>query len=125
MRGQWFLISAVIIVGVFLLVSTFFRDYYATDTTAVPRMDEEHYFWELKMNFNGVVRASDCDNLEDNLNEFSAFSRQKMAELGYFLYLNYTIDMTDCTATPKIVLASDRMVLNEGINATTVIPKLR
>ena len=119
MKGQWFLISAVIAVGAFLSISIFFRDYFVFDTTYTIRINEETYFSSLKMQFDAVVAQSTCTNLDANLKEFEYFAQKKMAEIGYFLYLDHTIN--GCIATKKIVLASERAVLNEGIDYKDVL----
>ena len=122
MKGQWFLISAVVAVGAFLSISVFFRDYFATDSSAIVRINEDAYFLELKAQFDVVITQSDCSNMDANLKEYEYFAQKSMSQLGYFLYMDHII--TDCAAKDvqkKIVLASERAVLNEGIDAASVL----
>ncbi len=124
MKGQWFLISAVIAVGAFLSISVYFRDYFAMDSSEVLRVNEEYHFSNINQQFDSVVSQSNCANLDINLKEFEAFSEKSMAELGYFLYIKHKIN--SCSGSEKsvakqMVLASDRAVINEGIDADSVI----
>ncbi len=124
MKGQWFLISAVIAVGAFLSISVYYRDYFAHDSSEVLRINEEYHFYNLKQQFDTVIAQSNCINLETKLKEFEAFAEKSMGELGYFLYINHKTN--SCSSTGKsilkqMVLASDRAVINEGIDADSVL----
>ena len=122
MKGQWFLISAVVAVGAFLSISVFFRDYFAVDSSSTARINEEMYFSELNEQFDTVVQQSGCADMDSNLKEFESFSAKKMSEIGYFLYMNHEIkNCASKIVTKQIVLASDRAVLNEGIDAESVL----
>ncbi|MBI4162254.1 MAG: hypothetical protein HY513_01105 [Candidatus Aenigmarchaeota archaeon] len=125
MKGQWFLISTVIAVGAFLSISVYFRDYFALDSAEVLRANEEYHFYDIRQQFDNVVAQSDCINLDINLKEFEVFSEKSMAELGYFLYINHKINSCSSGAvksvTKQMVLASDRAVINEGIDADSVL----
>lgn len=126
MKGQWFLISAVIAVGAFLSISVFFRDYFAIDSSEVARTNEDYHFYNIDKQFDNVVAQSECAKLDLNLREFKTFAEKSMAELGYFLYMDHTIKT--CSGSfksvdKKIVLASDKAVINKGIDAKTVLGK--
>jgi hypothetical protein len=123
MKGQWFLISAVIAAGAFLTISVIFRSYFFADSSSIAKMDEDYYYWNLKAQLNKVLIISDCTNMEKNVNEAVYFFRQNMAEKGYMLYVNYS--SIDCSGKKinnlGIVLASERMVIRENANVSRVI----
>src|SRR3989338_9120406 len=124
MKGQWFLISAVVAVGAFLSISVYFRDYFAFDSYEVLRVNEDYHFSNINHQFDNVVSQSNCINLDTNLNEFEKFSEKSMAEMGYFLYMKHTIlacAEAGKSVTKQMILASDKAVINEGIDADSVL----
>jgi len=124
-KGQWFIISAVVVSGAFLAISFLFRSYYDTDTSSVTRYDEDFHFQNIKEQFDNTIKLSNCANLEKNLKEFVYFAEQRMQENGYLLVINYTI--VGCEADVGnvrrgILLASENAVLYDNINPADVIP---
>ncbi|MEM7819672.1 MAG: hypothetical protein QXD48_02480 [Candidatus Aenigmatarchaeota archaeon] len=122
-KGQWFIISAIMVSAAFLIISIFFKGYYGIDTSRPTKLSEDYYFMNIKEQFNKVVQDSNCTNMDKNLKEFKYFSEKVMGELGYFLYINYSI----ISCPPKnirmgMLLASDKMILHENINPNDVIP---
>ena len=131
-KGQWFLISAVMISGVFVVISLVFKNYALVDTSSVADMDENRVFTNIKENMDKIassVTTSDCNPLATStmnltLAEFRNLATAEFAKTGYFVYIDYTI--TSCSSrqiTKEIVVASDRMVLSEGIDPSTVLKK--
>jgi len=125
-KGQWFLISAVVISGAFLAISVMFKDYLILDQSVVVRMDEDFYFHNIKEGLNRTVNITgfdlpDCDSLKTKLDEFIFFSKERMAENGYYLYVEKSVDCIANTASFGILLASDRMVVYENVNPDEVL----
>lgn len=79
MKGQWFLISAVIVTGVFLTISFLLKSYYYTDTSKIAVTDEDYYFRNIVYELNKTILSS------YNLDEFISFAEKSMAEKGYLL----------------------------------------
>jgi hypothetical protein len=126
-KGQWFIISAVMATGVFLAISGLFKTYNMIDTSENARMSEDYYFSNVREQFNSVVAQTPCtsDNtvLSRNLREFKAFSEKSMAEMGYLLYLNYSL--TGCTVSGNgILLASSRMAICQNVRVADVLPNV-
>ena len=117
-KGQWFLISAVILSGAFLFMASLFRSYSSIDISQTER-DENFYFMNIKNDINKIITGERCS--EDALKEFGALARSEMNSLGIFLYLNYTYDCDAGTSEIGILLASDKAVLYENINPNDVI----
>jgi hypothetical protein len=123
-KGQWFLVSAVIISGAFLLISIIFKDYLFLDQSSVARMNEDFYFNNINEQLNSIVAIygyADCSNLNEKLDEFAFFSKEKMAEKGYYLYVSKNIDCVQQTATFGVLLASDRMVVYENVDPEDIL----
>jgi hypothetical protein len=125
-KGQWFLVSAVVISGAFLAISLFFKDYLVVDQSVIPRMDEDFYFHDIKEALNRTVQMfgfdlPDCINLTNELDEFIYFSKERMAEKGYYLYVTKNVDCSVQKTTFHILLASSRMVVYENVNPEDVL----
>ena len=107
-KGQWFLISAVIISGAFLTISVMLKDYMVLDQSAVIKMDEDFYFNEIKEKLYSVIDYEDCDKTEKNINEYIVFAKEKMAEKGYYLHLEVDFDCEPELPPSDIMLIIDR-----------------
>ncbi len=88
-KGQWMLISAVIVVGTFLSISLVFRDFFVVDASVTARGNGGFYLNNLEGQFENVVDKSPCANLQKNVDDFIAFSKMKLWEQGYFVYIEY------------------------------------
>lgn len=119
MKGQWFIISAVIASGVFLAISVLFRDYFLVDSSVTASINEDFYFtniedqlYSLKNLDNGCAIPAEY---EQNYREFREFLTQKTAAMGYFLYINKTSSCPDPAFS--IMLASERMTISKNVDA--------
>jgi hypothetical protein len=124
-KGQWFILSAVMATGVFLAISGLFKTYNVIDTSESARINEDFQFFNIRDQFNNVVAQTPCtgDNTElsKNLREFKAFSERSASEMGYLLYINYSL--TNCAVTSTgILLASNRMVLCQNVRVADILP---
>ncbi len=91
MKGQWFLISAVVISIFFVTISNLLRDYFTADFVPVASVNEDFYFESVKDGIIDTVLMSppSCTEIERNLTEFIGFSTRKMAKLGYLEQVTY------------------------------------
>ena len=92
-KGQWYLVSAVMLSGIFLIISTMFKGYFLVDpSTAIT--NEDYYFWSLQDGYNEILNSdiSDCYELDRSLDEYITLSKAKMAQMGYFLFMNKSVD---------------------------------
>lgn len=85
MKGQWFIVSAVVVTTFFVAISGLLRDYFIADFAPAVTATEDFYFENVKQGMTDAVRASppDCAGIDKNLAEFIEFSRKNMAEFGY------------------------------------------
>src|SRR3990172_7058492 len=60
MKGQWFLISAVIASSIFLTISFALKSFFSVDTSAAALYDEHYYFFDIKYNVNEIKLHSGC-----------------------------------------------------------------
>lgn len=83
MKGQWFIISAVVITSFLVMLSGIFRDYSAAGFP-VPS-HETFYFENVKGLLKKTVSGSppDCASIEKNLTEAVYFTSSRMASLGF------------------------------------------
>lgn len=123
MKGQWFLISAVIVSGIFVVISFLLRDYFGVPATLT---NEEHiYFDNVK---NGSIRTIHLDCAKqvpplltllnrENLTEYIHFAGQRLAALGYLLNItpkSTLVCSQDMDNFHVIMLKSDKAAVWEG-----------
>lgn len=89
MKGQWFLISAVIATGAFLSISLVLKDYFVVDASGQARLREDYLLWDLRDQFESVVSQSSCEEMEKRLNAYIAFARARLWESGYIGHVEY------------------------------------
>jgi hypothetical protein len=118
MKGQWFLISAVVATGVFLAISTLFKSYLVIDTAGVARTNEDFYFHNIDDQFNALAARTNCDDRV--MREFRAFVEREMGNLGYLVYMNYP---PDCS-TLSLLLASEKVTVCQNIDPTAILPNI-
>ena len=129
MKGQWFLISAIIASSIFLTISFSLKSFFSVDTSAPALYDEHYYFFDIKDNVNKIKVNSGCSfqnngltEEENNLREYLSLAKEKMAEKGYFFYG----DVTGSCGSYKVglLLASEKFALCENVNSSAIIPGL-
>ena len=117
-KGQWYIISAVVVSAILLVISTYFRGYYTIDPSVVALYNEDFIMINIISELNKTIAYScpDEDKLEENLNRFINFAEEKYRNLGYFVDINIT-SRIDCTSTSfSIVIKTDRMQITKTIS---------
>ncbi|MBI2972120.1 MAG: hypothetical protein HYY37_06900 [Candidatus Aenigmarchaeota archaeon] len=128
MKGQWFLISAVVASGAFLAISLFFRGYFSASPEKVALADEDYYLWMIKDGMKktidiscsqGGLTLTERQNAERNLNEFIQESKNSLAALGYVVEVVLDANLADlCTEKMRnvelILVKSERGEAWEG-----------
>src|SRR3989344_2015384 len=102
MKGQWFLISAVIASSIFLTISFALKSFFSVDTSAAALYDEHYYFFDIKY----------------NLKEYLALTKEKMADKGYFFYGDVTGSCPNYNV--GLLLASEKFALCENVNSSAI-----
>ncbi|MCD6557494.1 MAG: hypothetical protein J7K31_00475 [Candidatus Aenigmarchaeota archaeon] len=111
-KGQWFIISAIVISSAFLVISMLFKGYYLIDTSSSATIDEDYYFENIQSDLNNVIDSSDCSNVTKNLNKFIEFAREEMGKKGKYLDVNYTISCPTIFLTAS--LRSNQMTIQDS-----------
>lgn len=96
MKGQWFIISAVVASSVFLGISMLLKDYFIIDSSKSATINDDHYFYNINREVDNIVAHTpttpgNCINLTTNLDAFKALAQQEMAARGILLSLEYNI----------------------------------
>jgi hypothetical protein len=133
LKGQWFLVSAVIASGAFLAISILFNNYFVVDKSEPALIEGDYYFAVVKSGMNRTIWLSNCTvaggitNMERYLREFVQFSKDELAAVSYFLHVEYTIN--DCAAKRVnygILLASEKYVRCDNVaNPQAVLPGVK
>ena len=95
MKGQWFIISAVVASSIFFGISVMMKDYFVLDSSQTAAVNSDYYFYNIQNQFDKIVATTltnvSCVNLTTNLNEFKTVAEKSLAGKGYLALLEYTI----------------------------------
>ncbi|MBI4018371.1 MAG: hypothetical protein HY368_02075 [Candidatus Aenigmarchaeota archaeon] len=113
-KGQWFIISAVVITSFFVILSGALRDYTAADFLPVASSSEAFYFENVRDMLKKSVTNSPPCSAERNLTEAIYYTTSKMASLGYIEDVSYVaVDCSQKKYSVTLYIASDRTKKNE------------
>lgn len=90
-KGQFFILTAVVIVGVFYILSKYINPYSFIDTSEQADSGEVFFFNNIMEKTNKTVQISNPDALGMNLASFRTFAQQVATGKGYKLTYNYNI----------------------------------
>jgi hypothetical protein len=95
-KGQWFIISAVVASSIFLGISLLLKDYFIVDSSIPATVSNDHYFYNINHELDSIVAntptsPADCTNLITNLDSFRTLAGQEMAARGILLSLEYNV----------------------------------
>jgi hypothetical protein len=120
-KGQWFIISAIIASGAFLVISIIFMDFTSVDTSTPKILDADFYFSLFNHSFYSTVDAigydipGGCVDLQNALDDVVSFNKRRLLEKGIILNETFTVDCVGSTVTSHLMfLSSDRMQAWEG-----------
>ena len=122
-KGQWFIISAVMISGVFLAISSMMRISFDVDASDVGRRNEYFYFnnmLEQQASIEAKCTPGEGDFARD-MKEFEHFSRLFAESRGYFFFMNYTIDGCDARSL-GLMIASEKGMFYQNVDPNELIP---
>lgn len=118
-KGQWMLISAVVISTVFLLMSTTLLSYFGVESSKIAVHDEKFIYNNLDDKLTQIVETDQCVNMTRDLDNFIAFAKQEYGGQGYFIDIAYT---NSCPSGPtkitKLAVSSDTINI---VKTTTTI----
>ncbi len=121
MKGQWFIISAIIISGALLIISNLLRSY-TQDYSYIVKMDEDFILFNIEEELGKTLLLSrDYEDLENNLKHFINFVKDRIGRLGYYVEIvnESILSMPPAKTRFKIILISN----NVNITKTLELPK--
>jgi len=95
-KAQFFILTTVVIVGVFYALSKYINPYAFVDTSRGAKGEETFFFDNVREKAIKTIRLSNSGNLPSNLNNYRNFVKNLASEKGYnleFYYTNTTYDV--------------------------------
>ncbi len=110
-KAQFFILTTVVIVGVFYTLSKYINPYAFVDTSGSIIGDEESFFDNVKEKTIKTVNISskNTNTLKSNLETYKNFVINMSSEKGYDLTFNYTVGSVDVNVS--MVLVSQKTTL--------------
>jgi len=91
-KGQFFVLSAFVIVTILYFISRWMEPYTIIDTSQVALIEEPFIFNNIKEKVEyAILGSKNCVELNYNLEEYKFFVESYAYEKGYDADLNYTI----------------------------------
>ncbi len=115
-KAQFFILTAVIIVGVFFTLSKYISQHSFIDTSEAVSGAEVFMFENIVDKANKTVQISNVTNIQTRLSTYSDFVEEIAADRGYRLAFNYTVDLGVPLATFNISLMSEKYTLSTGFS---------
>ncbi len=126
MKGQWFIISAVVATSVFLSISMLLQNYFIVDSSSQARVNADYYFYNFLDQFNEarkVTTDGNCTNLTTNLESLKNMVQNTLASKGLFMYFEYQIVPPDCSGDEDVnmdlVIATREQIIYNFTNYNT------
>ena len=111
-KAQFFILTTVVIVGVFYTLSKYINPYAFIDTSKAVSGSETFLFDNVKEKAIKTVQVSNETELESNLNQYKIFIERMASDKGYSL--NFDYEVLENTVEFNMVLTSERMTLKAG-----------
>jgi len=110
-KAQFFILTTVVIVGVFYTLSKYINPYAFLDTSKAATGGETFFFDNVKEKAIKTVKISPRDdgNLTDNLQEYKEFVEKMASDNGY--NFNFDYEVLPNTVKFDMILTSERMAL--------------
>jgi len=119
-KGQFFIMTSVMIVGVFFTLSKYVNQYSFIDTSAAAEGAEIMMFENIRDKAIKTVQISDTNNINGRLNSFADFVERVVAARGYTLAFNYTT--ATGIAVMNMSLMSQKYTLRSGFQEPIPLP---
>jgi hypothetical protein len=113
-KAQFFVLTTVVIVGVFYTLSKYINPYAFVDTSRAASGSETFFFDNVKEKAIKTVNISSPGDLESNLARYKNFVENMASEKGYKLIFNYTIGTSDVDI--NMILVSEKITLKSNFN---------
>jgi len=114
-KAQFFILTTVVIVGVFYTLSKYINPYAFIDTSKAASGSETFFFDNVKEKAIKTVQISDKTELESNLNQYKIFVEKMASDKGYSLNFDYEVLVN--AVDFHMILTSERMKLEADFTA--------
>ena len=94
MKGQFYIISAVIIVATLIAVSRYIADYQQVNLQKVGELNELNYISYVRESLSQLPRSSSCNRLSEDTDSEIKDLKNMLAQRGISLSVSYQI--TSC-----------------------------
>jgi len=113
-KAQFFILTTVVIVGVFYTLSKYINPYSFVDTSQAMIGGEESFFDNVKEKAIKTVNISSKDTniLKSNLGTYRDFVEKMASDKGYDLSFNYTVETVNVSM--RMVLVSQKITLKSN-----------
>ena len=113
-KAQFFILTTVVIVGVFYTLSKYINPYGFVDTSQAVIGGEESFFDNVKEKAIKTVNISskDTGNLTKNLATYRDFAKKMASDKGYVLTFNYSVETNNVNV--KMLLMSQKVTLKSN-----------
>ncbi|KYK35689.1 MAG: hypothetical protein AYK18_02890 [Theionarchaea archaeon DG-70] len=115
-KAQFFILTTVVIVGVFYTLSKYINPYAFVDTSKAAVSGETFFFDNVKEKAIKTVKLSNSGNLLSNLQMYKNYVRNLASEKGYNLELYYT--NTTTLVNIQMVLTSEKYTLKSNFTVS-------
>jgi len=125
-KAQFFILTTVVIVGVFYTLSKYINPYSFIDTSVSANQEDYFLFDNIQGKAVETIILSDTDDLNENLAEYKNFVENMATEKGYIVNFDYNfiqdgVEVDMFLISEKHTLKSDFTVAKSGV--TTTIPE--
>ncbi|MFQ6020871.1 MAG: hypothetical protein ACE5J4_02520 [Candidatus Aenigmatarchaeota archaeon] len=98
MKGQFFIISSVIMISAMILMVQYLYDFNKLDLTKLQEMYELDYIQMIKDSLAGTIDNSNCNRLEQDLEDAEEFLKDQLIKKGIRLEIYHEIT-SNCPTT--------------------------
>ena len=110
-KAEFFILTTVVIVGVFYTLSKYINPYAFIDTSTAVEGDEIFFFDNVKEKAIKTIKISDQSNLVNNLKTYKDYVEDLASEKGYSMVFNYKYNTMANTVSFYMSLTSQEYTL--------------
>ena len=115
-KAQFFILTTVIIIGVFFSLSKYVNQYSFIDTSTAAEGAEIFTFENIKEKAIKTIQISNVTNFESRLIEYKISVENMVADRGYTLVFNY-VNVSNIVYF-NMTLMSEKYILKSGFSET-------
>jgi len=119
-KGQWFLVSAIIITSSLLSISVVFKNYFLTDASKIAKMNDDYLLMNVETQLTKIIDSTGydqpgCTNLKSALDSFIDFSDEELSGRGRLVTISYIVDCAGRKTSIYMSMSSDEMSISKTL----------